>query len=246
MDKKKRNYYNIADTHFRNECIMSNLGLVVAIAKRFEGNRLPLEDLIQEGCIGLIYAYENFDWEYENNFTTYAYYWIHISIVQAVTQKSRIVRIPDKIVNDLSRILKYRDYYFKKFGKNPSLDDISNKTHIKKNMVIDALMIQNMRISIDKVEFEDTKYPDDIIGKKMNLPDIEIEENEIIERIEETINEILPSEKSIIYSYFGLDGPPSTFHEIGEQTGISGEWVRQIFQKSLNILKLELSNLANQ
>lgn len=228
------------DIEAKNQLILSNLRLVVNIAKNYVNRGLSLIDLISEGNFGLIYAIEKFDMDKGFRFSTYAVWWIKQSITKAIICKGRGIRIPSYKYDLLSKVNKYVLKRVREEGVYPTVEEISEELKIDKDKIEEIMLA-----------FQDTMSLSASIGDDIQLEDIiadtensSIEDN-IIEEIErEQVREIVKvlddREKQILKLRFGLDGEEiHTLEEIGATFNITRERVRQIEKKTLQKLKLQ-------
>lgn len=229
------------DKEALDKLVSSNLRLVVSIAKRYQGLGLPLDDLIQEGNIGLITAAKRFDPERGTRFTTYAVYWIRQSIGRSVYNNGRSIRLPvhvqEKIlaINQMQREMKIET------GTAPTAKELAKRLDIPVAIVEDILDIMRPAVSLDAPvgdEYESS------IGDFVQAEDgLSVEEQyekiALAETIKEILAELPEKERTILEMRFGLNGrEPMTLEEVGEIYGVTRERIRQIEKRAIRRLKL--------
>ena len=214
--------------------IKANLRFVISVAKEYQGQGVPLVDLINEGNYGLIKAAKKFDYTRGFRFISYAVWWVRQSILQCLSDNSRTVRLPVNITNQLSKIKK-EIYQFEQVNhrKPTNIDmDLSVLNHPKCSSLNDKINEDGDEI-LDLIE--DTSFA---------RPDEDTNSEEILKSsLEETLSVLSEREKTIINMYFGLDGSSMTLEQIGEEFGLTKERIRQIKEKSLRKLRSNCDNL---
>jgi len=233
------------DKKAKDRLISANTRFVVSVAKQYQGQGLDLEDLIAEGNIGLIKAAEKFDPDKGFKFISYAVWWIRQSILQALSDKSRTIRLPLNQVTLLNKIRKATAEFAGKNERDPSLKELEDITGVPSDKIYSILNMSAKLVSVDspfKDEEEGTYI--DIIPNQ-NSP--KADEALIKESKESDIAMILsplgPRSNDIIRMYFGLGVRELTLTEIGEKFGITSERVRQIKEKALKIIEPNVKKL---
>ncbi len=220
----------------------ANLRFVVSVAKDYQGQGLPLTDLINEGNIGLIKAAERFDETRGFKFISYAVWWIRQSVLQALAEHSRIIRLPLNRVGTISKINKASARLEQEFERTPRADELARKLDMRPNEVSDAVRISRRHHSLDTPFSDDDKncLMDVIEDKKQDSPETDLMLDSLREEVEATLNTLKPREKDVIKMYFGIErGYALTLNEIGEEFNLTRERVRQIKEKAIKRLRHE-------
>lgn len=226
MSSKNKTLSTIA----RKKLIQANLRLVVSIAKKYTGQGVLFMDLVQEGSLGLIKAAQKFDYSKGFKFSTYATWWIRQTIVRAIANHSKVIRIPVHMLDKI-RLVKKAIYELNYLNfKEPTNEEIASylNMNIKQvEMVMNTLKIEPM--SLD-TPVADNLSLEDYISDEKNLPVEEKAETKILkEQISEILEELTQKEQKVIIQRFGLYGEkPKTLEELGKQMGFSKERIRQI------------------
>src|ERR1700694_938012 len=216
--------------------VRSNLRFVVSVAKKYQNQGVSLSDLINEGNLGLIRAAHKFDETKGIKFISYAVWWIRQSILQALAEQSRIVRVPLNRAGTLHRIGKRASSLLQELGRQPTNLEISEGMDISEDEVAKTMMISQAHLSLDAplTPGEDNKLLDYLPDTTNPGPDDEIFEHALTESIESVLATLKEREARILRLYFGLEGQePMTLEEIGSQLGITRERVRQLKEKAL-------------
>jgi len=223
-----------------NKLVKANLRFVVSVAKQYQNQGLSLPDLINEGNVGLIKAAQRFDETRGFKFISYAVWWIRQSILQALAEQARIVRLPLNKIGSLNKINRTLSKLEQQYEREPSAQEIAKELNIAPEDVKQALHNSGRHISMDAplVEGEDNNLYDVLKGNDSPKPDKSL----LIESLQQEINRVLSTlstrEREIVKLYYGLDSnPPHTLEEIGEKFGLTRERVRQIKEKAIRRLK---------
>ena len=219
---------------------LSNLRFVVSVAKQYQNQGLTLSDLINEGNIGLIKAAKRFDETRGFKFISYAVWWIRQSILQALAEQSRMIRLPLNKIGAINKIKKAGALLEQKNERAPSVQEISETLNISTNEVQTALKISSRHISMDAplIKGEAPNLYDVLDCKKSSYPDKELLYESLKTDIKRVLKTLKPNEAYIIEMNFGIGNTSSkSLEEIGKTLHLSRERVRQIREKSIRRLK---------
>ena len=216
----------------------ANLRFVVSVAKQFQNKGLPLSDLINEGNIGLIKAAKKFDETRGFKFISYAVWWIKQSIMQAIADQSRMVRLPLNRVGALTKISKIASQLEQEFERSPSTDEIAKELEMSVNDVAYALKVSGRHVSVDapfsQSDNDKSSLLDVISNDEQPTPDDDLMSNSLQNDIESSLATLTEREAEVIRLYFGINSEYSaTLEEIGEMLSLTRERVRQIKEKAL-------------
>jgi len=228
------------DTTALDRLIKANLRFVISVAKEYQGQGLPLQDLISEGNLGLIKAAQRFDETRGFKFISYAVWWIRQSILQALAEQSRVVRLPLNRVGAINKIGRALEQLEKAFGREPSMDEVAKKMEMTAYEVADVLKTSARHLSLDEPfkEEDGNNLLDVIESDRYSPPDNTLMKESLQVEIDKVLSTLKPRESEIIRLYFGLDGDrPLTLEEIGEHFKLTRERVRQIKEKALRRLR---------
>jgi len=218
----------------------ANLRFVVSVAKQYQNQGLSLGDLINEGNLGLIKAAKRFDETRGFKFISYAVWWIRQSILQALAEQSRVVRLPLNRVGALNKIGKAFSNLEQTFEREPSATEIAEELEMTPFEVSDTLKISGRHISMDAPfnQGEDNRLLDVIQNNHQPTPDNQLLDESLKIEIERALNTLTRRESEVVKLYFGLDREhPLTLEEIGEQFSLTRERVRQIKEKAIRRLR---------
>lgn len=222
----------------------ANLRFVVSVAKQYQNQGLSLSDLINEGNVGLIKAAEKFDETRGFKFISYAVWWIRQSILQAIAEQSRIVRLPLNQVGSVNKINRVLSKFEQEHERRPSVDEISEHIDLPKDKIDEAISFSGKHVSVDApfAEGEDNSLLDVLVGDSEPTPDREL----VVESLRAEINTALQllneRERSIIEAFFGINQQEMTLEEIGAKYGLTRERVRQIKEKAIRRLRTTTTN----
>jgi RNA polymerase primary sigma factor len=220
--------------------VKSNLRFVISVAKQFQGQGLSVDDLINEGNLGLIRAAQKFDVSKGFRFISYAVWWIRQAMMQAIVEQSKIIRTPMGKHLTYNKINKAFQLLEQEYQREPELDAVAKQADVSEEMVTEYLS------SILKMVSTDTRLSDDgenslsdiLEDKDQLLPDEILMRENITQSIDTMIVQLNDRERDIINSYFGLNGEePCTLEEIGNKYGLTRERVRQIKERGLQKMK---------
>lgn len=217
----------------------ANLRFVVSVAKQYQNQGLSLPDLINEGNLGLIKAAEKFDETRGFKFISYAVWWIRQSILQALAEQSRIVRLPLNQVGSLNKINKALSKFEQENERQPSSEELSEMIDVPKDKISDTLRVSGRHVSVDApfVEGEDNSLLDVLPNDDSPSADRGLINESLNTEIERALATLTTREREIIESFFGIGCQEMTLEEIGERFGLTRERVRQIKEKAIRRLK---------
>ena len=217
----------------------ANLRFVVSVAKQYQNQGLSLPDLINEGNLGLIKAAEKFDETRGFKFISYAVWWIRQSILQALAEQSRIVRLPLNQVGSLNKINKAYSKFEQENERKPSPDELAEKLDLTADKVSDTLRVSGRHISVDApfVEGEDNSLLDVLVNSDSPSADKTLINESLAREIERALATLTERESDIIKLFFGIGCQEMTLEEIGERFGLTRERVRQIKEKAIRRLR---------
>lgn len=218
----------------------ANLRFVVSVAKQYQNQGLTLGDLINEGNLGLIKAAQRFDETRGFKFISYAVWWIRQSILQALAEQSRIVRLPLNRVGSLNKISKTFSELEQKYEREPSPDEMAQFLDISLDEVMDTIKISGRHVSMDAPfsNGEENSLLDVLIDEGEVTPDNELINDSLRREVQRALSTLTHREADVVTLYFGLNGiQPLTLEEIGEKFNLTRERVRQIKEKAIRRLR---------
>lgn len=217
----------------------ANLRFVVSVAKQYQNQGLSLPDLINEGNLGLIKAAEKFDETRGFKFISYAVWWIRQSILQALAEQSRIVRLPLNQVGSLNKINKAFSKFEQEYERKPSPEELAESLELPREKVTDTLKVSGRHISMDApfIEGEDNSLLDVLPNNDSPKADKTLLSESLIKEIERSLATLTERERDIIKLFFGIEIQEMTLEEIGERFGLTRERVRQIKEKAIRRLR---------
>lgn len=220
----------------------ANLRFVISVAKQYQNQGLTLPDLINEGNVGLIKAAKRFDETRGFKFISYAVWWIRQSILQALAEQARIVRLPLNKIGTINKLNKAFSELEQKLERPPSAEELAEELEISADEVRQSLANTGRHVSMDAPlsegdESSSSMY-DVLPNTYMNSPEIELVQDSLRKDIERSLSTLTVRESEVIRLYYGLNGKhPLTLEEIGEQFDLTRERVRQIKEKAIRRLK---------
>lgn len=222
----------------------ANLRFVVSVAKQYQNQGLALPDLINEGNLGLIKAAEKFDETRGFKFISYAVWWIRQSILQALAEQSRIVRLPLNQVGHLNRINRAFSKFEQEYERNPSSDELAEVMDIEPEKVEEMMRMAGKHTSIDApfAEGEESNMLDVLADAGATVADEQFDKESLAIEVRRTLALLPERERLILSMFYGIDYPEQTLEEIGEKLGLSRERVRQIKEKTLKKLRVDASH----
>jgi RNA polymerase primary sigma factor len=218
----------------------ANLRFVVSVSKQYQNQGLSLPDLINEGNLGLIKAAQRFDETRGFKFISYAVWWIRQSILQALAEQSRIVRLPLNKIGSINKINKAYAKLEQRHEREPKADEIASLLEITENEVKESMKNAGRHISMDAplVQDEDNNMYDVLKSDESSTPESQLLYESLKKEIERAISTLTPREADVVRLYFGLNSKhPLTLEEIGEKFELTRERVRQIKEKAIRRLK---------
>jgi RNA polymerase primary sigma factor len=218
----------------------ANLRFVVSVAKQYQNQGLSLGDLINEGNLGLIKAAQRFDETRGFKFISYAVWWIRQSILQALAEQSRIVRLPLNRVGSLNKISKTFSELEQKFEREPSPEELADVLEVTTAEVVDTMKISGRHVSMDApfVQGEENSLLDVLENDSEQTPDSGLMTDSLRREVQRALSTLTQRESDVITLYFGLNGEHAlTLEEIGEKFNLTRERVRQIKEKAIRRLR---------
>ena len=217
----------------------ANLRFVVSVAKQYQNQGLSLPDLINEGNLGLIKAAEKFDETRGFKFISYAVWWIRQSILQALAEQSRIVRLPLNQVGSLNKINKAFNKFEQEYERTPTPEELADTLELPKEKVNDTLRVSGRHVSVDAPfqEGDENSLLDILINSDSPKADNKLISESLMKEIERALSTLTDRERDIIRYFFGINCQEMTLEEIGEQFGLTRERVRQIKEKAIRRLR---------
>ena len=218
----------------------ANLRFVVSVAKQYQNQGLSLPDLINEGNLGLIKAAEKFDETRGFKFISYAVCWMRQSILQALAEQSRIVRLPLNQVGTLNKIIKAQQKFEQENERRPSSAELAKELDIAEDKIADTMKVSGRHISVDApfVEGEDNSLLDVLVNEDTPNTDKSLINESLAVEIERALSTLTEREAEIVKLFFGIAGcQEMTLEEIGDKFGLTRERVRQIKEKAIRRLR---------
>lgn len=222
-----------------------NLRFVVSVAKQYQNQGLSLADLINEGNLGLLKAAERFDETRGFKFISYAVWWIRQSILQAISEQSRIVRLPQNQVGSMSKINRVLNKFEQENERRPSIEELSEHTDLPEEKIDEALSANTRHISVDApfADNEDNSLLDVLVNEDAPSVDSTLEEESLKTEIRQALKILNDRERKVIEAFFGINnGHEMTLEEIGVKYGLTRERVRQIKEKAIKRLRDSTKN----
>ena len=222
----------------------ANLRFVVSVAKQYQNQGLSLPDFINEGNMGLIKAAEKFDETRGFKFISYAVWWIRQSILQAIAEQSRIVRLPLNQVGSMNKINRILNKFEQENERRPSVDEISERTDLPEEKIDEAMMVSGRHVSMDApfVDGEENSLLDIMINTDSPMADRELVIESLRSEIAEALQMLNDRERRVVTAFYGIGEPEMTLEEIGNKYGLTRERVRQIKEKAIRRLRGNTKN----
>jgi RNA polymerase primary sigma factor len=223
-----------------DKLVKANLRFVVSVAKQYQNSGLSLGDLINEGNFGLVKAAMRFDETRGFKFISYAVWWIRQSIMQALAEQSRVVRIPLNRVGALNRVNRSHSELEQRFQREPTPEELSDALQMTPEEIDDTLKMGTRQVSIDApfTQGEENGLLDVLEDESEETPDSSLINNSLTRDVQRTLSALTQREADVISLYYGLDGQPAlTLEEIGLKFKLTRERVRQIKEKGIRRLR---------
>ena len=217
----------------------ANLRFVVSVAKQYQNQGLSLPDLINEGNVGLIKAAEKFDETRGFKFISYAVWWIRQSILQAIADQSRIVRLPLNQSGAVNKINRALSKFEQENERRPNIEELSETIDLPMEKIGEAMSANTHHISVDApfAEGEDNSLLDIMINDDSPMADIQLVKESLQTEINTALRALSERERKVVEAFFGINQPEMTLEEIGEKYGLTRERVRQIKEKAIRRLR---------
>lgn len=225
--------------------IKANLRFVVSVAKQYQNQGLSLPDLINEGNLGLIRAAQKFDETRGFKFISYAVWWIRQSILQALAEQSRIVRLPLNQVGSLNKITKEMARFEQENERRPSTEELAERLDMSVDKISDAIQVSGRPISVDApfVEGEDNSLLDVLTNDDSPMAYADLNKESLSKEVDRALKQLYDREREILKMFFGIGCQEMTLEEIGAKFDLTRERVRQIKEKAIRRLKGQKSKL---
>lgn len=222
----------------------ANLRFVVSVAKQYQNQGLSLPDLINEGNVGLIKAAEKFDETRGFKFISYAVWWIRQSILQAIAEQSRIVRLPLNQVGSVNKINRELNKFEQEHERRPSVDEIADRIDLPEDKIEEAMKANNHHVSMDApfVDGEDNSLLDVLADNNIPMADKALVQESLRKEIDRAIELLNDREQKVVRAFFGIGSPEMTLEEIGDKYNLTRERVRQIKEKAIRRLRHNTKN----
>ncbi len=223
----------------------ANLRFVVSVAKQYQNQGLSLPDLINEGNLGLIRAAQKFDETRGFKFISYAVWWIRQSILQALAEQSRIVRLPLNQVGSLNKINKALSKFEQEHERRPCAEELAECVDLPADKVADTLKVSGRHISVDApfVEGEENSLLDVLVNDDSPMADTRLNQESLAKEVDRALQQLQDRERDILKMFFGIGCQEMTLEEIGAKFDLTRERVRQIKEKAIRRLKGQRSRL---
>jgi len=217
----------------------ANLRFVVSVAKQYQNQGLSLSDLINEGNVGLIKAAEKFDETRGFKFISYAVWWIRQSILQAIAEQSRIVRLPLNQVGSVNKINRMLSKFEQENERRPSVEEISQEINLPEEKVDEAMSANTRHVSVDApfADGDEGSLLDVLVNDSSPMADRQLVIESLQAEIKQALKMLNERERNVVEAFFGINGPELTLEEIGEKYGLTRERVRQIKEKAIRRLR---------
>ena len=228
-----------------DKLVSANLRFVVSVAKQYQNQGLSLPDLIDEGNLGLIKAAQKFDETRGFKFISYAVWWIRQSILQALAEQSRIVRLPLNQVGSLNKIGKALQRFEQENERRPSPAELAEQLDVPVEKIADTMKVSGRHVSVDApfVDGEDNSLLDVLPNEDSPMADSTLTQESLSKEVNRALEQLNPRERDILKMFFGIGCQEMTLEEIGAKFDLTRERVRQIKEKAIRRLKGQKSKL---
>ena len=228
-----------------DKLVSANLRFVVSVAKQYQNQGLSLPDLIDEGNLGLIKAAQKFDETRGFKFISYAIWWIRQSILQALAEQSRIVRLPLNQVGSLNKIGKALQRFEQENERRPSPVELAEQLDVPVEKIADTMKVSGRHVSVDApfVDGEDNSLLDVLPNEDSPMADSSLNQESLSKEVNRALEQLNPRERDILKMFFGIGCQEMTLEEIGAKFDLTRERVRQIKEKAIRRLKGQKSKL---
>jgi len=218
----------------------ANLRFVVSVAKQYQNQGLSLSDLINEGNVGLIKAARKFDETRGFKFISYAVWWIRQSIINAISEQSRLVRLPLNQVGSVNKIIRTMSRFEQEHERRPSVEEIAAYTNLPEEKIGQAIASSQRQVSVDApIANDDDGTMIDLMTDESALPtDHELVRESLRDEIQQVLGVLSERERRVVKAFYGIGEPELTLEEIGAKYGLTRERVRQIKEKAIRKLRL--------
>jgi RNA polymerase primary sigma factor len=235
----------LGDKAAMDKLVLANLRFVISVAKQYQNQGIALQDLIGEGNLGLIKAAEKFDETRGFKFISYAVWWIRQSILQALAEQSRIVRLPLNQIGNLNKLSKVSIRFEQENQRKPSNEELAEISDIPVDKIPESLGFSSHHISVDAPfsDDDDNNLLDVLVNKDAPMADGNLINESLSEDIHRTLSILSEREQDVIKYFFGIGTQELTLEEIGSKLGLTRERVRQIKEKAIKKLKNKSNDL---
>ncbi len=222
----------------------ANLRFVVSVAKQYQNQGLSLPDLINEGNLGLIKAAQKFDETRGFKFISYAVWWIRQSILQAIAEQSRLVRLPLNQLGSVNKINKVLNKFEQENERRPNIEEIADQINLPEEKIEEAMKANSKHISVDAPfsEGEDNNLLDVLVNNDAPMADKALVAESLKSEINQALQILNERERNVIEAFFGINQQEMTLEEIGSKYGLTRERVRQIKEKAIRKLRNNTKN----
>lgn len=222
----------------------ANLRFVVSVAKQYQHQGLSLSDLINEGNLGLIKAAQKFDETRGFKFISYAVWWIRQSILQAINDQSRLVRVPQNQIGSYNKIRRTLNDFEQEYHRQPSVEELAELTNFTHERIAEALSMNNINVSMDApfANDEGNSLLDVLPNRNTPAADESLVRESLNNEIEHALSKLSTREREVVKAFFGINETEKSLEEIGELTGLTRERVRQLKEKALHTLRHNSGN----